>query len=145
MLKMSNFLHNLLNSTKRDSNIGVFCEYCGISRPPILRNICERLLLIFMLLHFIHSISNNSGIVTRLHENFRKAKIQIIEAVHQRCSENMQQTYRRTPMSKCDFNKVPLQLNWNQTSAWVFSCKFTAYFPFTKNTSGWLLLRLTLT
>ena len=27
-----------------------------------------------------------------------------------RCSENMQQIYRRTPMSKCDFNKVPLQL-----------------------------------
>ena len=23
-----------------------------------------------------------------------------------RCSENMQQTYRRTPMPKCDFNKV---------------------------------------
>ena len=27
-----------------------------------------------------------------------------------RCSENMQQIYRRTPMSKCDFNKVALQL-----------------------------------
>ena len=27
-----------------------------------------------------------------------------------RCSENMQQIYRRTPMSKCDFKKVALQL-----------------------------------
>ena len=27
-----------------------------------------------------------------------------------RCSENMQQIYRRTPMSKCDFNKVAKQL-----------------------------------
>ena len=27
-----------------------------------------------------------------------------------RCSENMQQIYRRTPMPKCDFNKVGLQL-----------------------------------
>ena len=29
------------------------------------------------------------------------------------------------------------------TSAWVFSCKFAAFFrtPFTKNTSGWLLLK----
>ena len=27
-----------------------------------------------------------------------------------RCSENMQQIYRRTPMPKCDFNKVALQL-----------------------------------
>ena len=45
-----------------------------------------------------------------------------------RCSENMQQIYRRTPMRKCDFNNVPLQLYWNRTSAWVFSCKFAAYF-----------------
>ena len=28
-------------------------------------------------------------------------------------------------MSNCDFNKVA---NWNHTSAWVFSCKFAAYF-----------------
>ena len=27
-----------------------------------------------------------------------------------RCSENMQQIYRTTPMPKCDFNKVALQL-----------------------------------
>ena len=27
-----------------------------------------------------------------------------------RCSENMQQFYRRTPMPKCDFNKVVKQL-----------------------------------
>ena len=27
-----------------------------------------------------------------------------------RCSENMQQIYRRTPMPKCDFNKVTKQL-----------------------------------
>ena len=26
-----------------------------------------------------------------------------------RCSENMQQIYRRTPMQKCDFNKVAKQ------------------------------------
>ena len=28
----------------------------------------------------------------------------------ERCSENMQQIYRRALMSKCDFNKVALQL-----------------------------------
>ena len=44
-----------------------------------------------------------------------------------KCSENMQQICRRTPMSKCDFNKVAKQLYWNHTSAWVFSCKFAAY------------------
>ena len=44
-------------------------------------------------------------------------------------SENMQEIYRRTPMPKCDFNKVAKQLYWNRISAWVFSCKFAAYVP----------------
>ena len=35
-----------------------------------------------------------------------------------RCSENMQQIHRRTPMPKCDFNKVAA-INFN---------KFAAYF-----------------
>ena len=30
--------------------------------------------------------------------------------LRKRCSENTQQTCRRTPISKCDFNKVDLQL-----------------------------------
>ena len=36
------------------------------------------------------------------------------------------------------------QLYWNFTSAWVFSCKFAAYFriPFIKNTSGQLFLNI---
>ena len=51
------------------------------------------------------------------------------------CAENLLQIYRTTPMPKCDFNKVVLQLYCNHTSAWEFSCKFAAYFqsPFPKN------------
>ena len=45
-----------------------------------------------------------------------------------RLPENMQQIYRRTHMSKCDFNKVAKQLFWNLTSTWVFSCKFATSF-----------------
>ena len=56
-----------------------------------------------------------------------------------RCSENMQQIYRRTLMSKCDFNKFVLKLYWNHTSAWVLSCKLAAYF---QNTFGGLLLEI---
>ena len=56
-----------------------------------------------------------------------------------RCSENMQQIYRRTPMSKCYFNKVAKQLYWNRTLAWVFFRKFAARAPFLMNTSGRLL------
>ena len=44
------------------------------------------------------------------------------------CSENMQQIYMKTSLPKYDFNKVSLQLYLNHTSAWVFSCKFAAYF-----------------
>ena len=43
-------------------------------------------------------------------------------------SENMQQIYRRTPMSNCNFNKVAKHLYWNRPSTWVFPCKFAAYF-----------------
>ena len=40
----------------------------------------------------------------------------------------MQQIYRRTPMPKFNFNKIALELYWNNTSAWMFSCKFAIYF-----------------
>ena len=43
-------------------------------------------------------------------------------------SENMLEIYRRSPMQKCDFNKVALQLCWNHALTWVFSCKFAAIF-----------------
>ena len=44
-----------------------------------------------------------------------------------RYSETMQQIYRRTPMPKCDFNKIAFDLYWNHTSSWVFSRKYAAY------------------
>ena len=50
------------------------------------------------------------------------------DVLRKRCSENIQQIYWRTPMPKCNFNRVAKQLYWNCTSAWVFSCKFVAYF-----------------
>ena len=68
-----------------------------------------------------------------------KNKITKTEAALQRCSENMQQIHKQTPMPKCHFSKVAQQLYWNQTSAWVFSCKFAG--DSRKNTSGVLLLQ----
>ena len=35
-------------------------------------------------------------------------------ALRKRCSENMQQIYRRAPIPKCDFNKVAKHLYWNR-------------------------------
>ena len=61
-----------------------------------------------------------------------------------RCLENMQQIYRRTPMPKCDFNKVTKQLYWIELR---HGCSpvhllhiFRTVFP--KNTSEGLLLCL---
>ena len=49
--------------------------------------------------------------------------------LRKRCSENMHQIYWRTPLPTCDFNKVAKQVYRNHTFlAWVFFCKFAAYF-----------------
>ena len=61
-----------------------------------------------------------------------------------RCSENMQQIYRRTPMPKCGFNKVAKQSNFIEM-ALRYGCSPVNLLhifrtPFNKNTSGWLLL-----
>ena len=45
-----------------------------------------------------------------------------------RCSEKMQQIYRRTPMPKFDFNKVALQFCLNHTLAWVCPFQLVPYF-----------------
>ena len=72
--------------------------------------------------------------LNHLTESWRKVQKQLSremflgpKGVLKRCSENMHQIYRRTPM-KSNFNKFSKQLYWNQTLAWVFSCKFAAYF-----------------
>ena len=58
-------------------------------------------------------------------------------------SENMQEIWG-TPVPKCDFNKVALQLYWNYTSAGCFPVDFLLIFrtSFHKNTSGGLLISL---
>ena len=69
-------------------------------------------------LHFLSSAK-----MVFLNFNFQKHP-----SIVKRCSGNVQQIYRKTTMSKCDFNKVALQLYWNHTSSWVFSCKSAVYF-----------------
>ena len=61
------------------------------------------------------------------------------------CAENMQQIYRRTPMSMCDFNKVAKQSNFIEIALRHGSSPVNLLHifrtPCTKNTSGWLLPR----
>ena len=79
---------------------------------------------------------------------FNKLKKQPSRGVlKKRCSENMQQSYRRTPMPKCDFNKVAkLQSNFNEITLrqGCSSENLVHIFrtPFLNNTSGRLLLKL---
>ena len=54
-----------------------------------------------------------------------------------RCSENIQQIYRRTPMPKCDFNKIEITLPHGCSSVNLLYIFRT---PFLKNTSEGLLL-----
>ena len=83
---------------------------CNQHRKPQLLNV-------FALNHFM---SGNSELQKQPPRGVPRKK----------CSENIQQIYRKTPMLKCNFNKA-LELYWNHTSAWVFSCKFPAYFQCT--------------
>ena len=62
------------------------------------------------------------------------------------CSENMQQIYKRTPMPKCDFNKVALHCNFIEITL-RHGCSpvnvlHMFRIPFLKNTSGRLLLNV---
>ena len=54
-----------------------------------------------------------------------------------RCSENIEKIYRRTPMPKCNFNKIAKQL---QHSCSPVNLLHICRTPFSRNTSGWLLL-----
>ena len=61
--------------------------------------------------------------------------------LRKRCSKNMQQIYRRTPMAKSDFNKVENQLYCNHFGIGVLLeiyCIFSKYL-FSQNTSERLL------
>ena len=58
-----------------------------------------------------------------------------------RCSASMQQIYRKTPMPKCDFNKVALHIEitlWHGCS--LVNLLHISRTAFPKNTSGGLFL-----
>ena len=53
--------------------------------------------------------------------------------IKKRCSENMQQTYRRTPMPKCDFNEVAKHNTFSLENLWTAASAappFQSYVPF---------------
>ena len=67
--------------------------------------------------HFQQDLNDPASILIAIEETIRIMKEEHNThkqppggVLKKRCSENMQQIYRRTPMPKCDFNKVALQL-----------------------------------
>ena len=66
----------------------------------------------------------------------------VSKATIQGFSENMQQIYRRTPMPKCDFNKVERNFTEITCQHWFTPVNLLHIFraAFLKNTSEWLLL-----
>ena len=89
----------------------------------IVRNICDFCITKKLWISAVHIPSVSSNVRPNSTQKQPSSSVP-----RKRCSGNMQQIYRRTTMLKCDFNKVVLQLYWNHTSAWVFYCKFAAYF-----------------
>ena len=79
---------------KRNSNTGVFCECWKILRTLILLKICQQLLLQFLLLivnissWVLVSALNSKGLFSKVFFHFYT------------------EICRRTPIPKCDFNKV---------------------------------------
>ena len=64
-------------------------------------------------------------------------KCDFIKVARKRCSENMQQIYRRTFMPKCDFNFIEIALRHGCSPVNLLHIFKT---PFPRNTSCWLLL-----
>ena len=56
------------------------------------------------------SIASLATVIGATIEVTSEALVVLFSVLRKMCSENMQQFYRRTPMPKCDFNKVALQL-----------------------------------
>ena len=50
-------------------------------------------------------------------QRYEMQKLPFRGVLRKRCSENMQQIYKKTPMPKCD----SVQRYWIRTSVWVFS------------------------
>ena len=96
------------------------------SKSPIFFLVkCVFLMALYVIHCFYHS--SHSFICASFFVATKVQKQPSIDVLIKRCSENMQQIYRRTPTPKCDFNKVANHLYYNHTSAWLFSCKFAAY------------------
>ena len=86
---------------------------------------------------------NNIDVISEIEIDEPLHTIQFSEtSVHSCPYKEVFWKYAENLKGKCDFNKDAMQLYWNHTSVWLFSCKFGAFFrtPFPRNTTVGLLL-----
>ena len=118
-LNFENHLSATCNKVSRKINaLGRIVNYMPLEkRRIVMKTFIQSQFNYCPLIWMFHSRTIYNKI-NRLHE--RALRLSILTSNHQkqplrgvprkRCSENTQQIYRRTPMSKYDFNKVALQL-----------------------------------
>ena len=83
----------------------------------------------------------NKSICNRLQDTKNIVQKQLsVGVLRKRCSKNIQQIYRRTPVSKCDFNKVAFGMGVLLYIYWISSEHLFTRIPFYKKTYGVLLL-----
>ena len=61
----------------------------------------------------VSNLATTTGLTAsenKIPDHSKDQKQPSISVLKKRCSENMQQIYRRAPIPKCDFNKVVFQL-----------------------------------
>ena len=111
-------------------NVAGFRIYSLLEIPniAILKTICLSLKSLSLKI----TIGQNFSEIEIKIQRRNKRRSSALELCIERCSENMQQIYRRKPLPNCGFNKVAKQLYWHDTLVWAFSRKFPAYF---KNTT----------
>ena len=100
---------NPANLLKRDSNKAPFYR-------TLLGNCIRKEVLEYekKFRRYKHFITDAVPFIILFRTRVKKKNRFLLLRLLKRCSKNMQQIYRRTPMRKCDFNKVAKQLYWNR-------------------------------
>ena len=130
-------LWHIFRTRKTSSKTCQICKNKYIQSPSL-----EQLTRAFLAI-LIH-IQQHSSIILFTKRSIQKQPSR--DVFRKRCSENMQQIYRRTPMPKRDFNKVALHIIEIALRYGCSPVNLLLIFrtPFPKNTSGRLLLSIIL-
>ena len=127
---------NWYNDTKSDDQ--EFCSYffyknlllfCHLFKKneAYLKRIRKKILKMFKMRTLLFRGNKTINVIegvfcpqkgNRIRRKLSSQKQSPRRVLREKCSEKMQQIYRRTPMSKCDFNKVAKQIGYLIRQPW---------------------------